>query len=246
MRLASFRTVRGRLLALLIGIALPIACLTAITATTTYQTVTSGIETAQKRTGDDYVIRARLWYRGLLRSLLASGSTLARNGDTGPEECSSAAARVLEQVKGYRALYVISEQKTCTASTDPAIPAAELVQAMAALRAKPAVEVWSGALLTQARYDFVELGGRRHLAVYARDEDATKPFNEGLLLVDPDLLQQVFNFGESEPGLQAALVSTASGVVGRARGCRWRHGLAAGAGRSAAGDRPLESQEPQR
>ena len=89
MRLASFRTVRGRLLALLIGIALPIACLTAMTAMTTYQTVTSGIETAQKRTGDDYAIRTRVWYRGVLRSLLASGSTLAREGDAGRRICSS-------------------------------------------------------------------------------------------------------------------------------------------------------------
>lgn len=213
MRLTWFRTVRGRLLALLIGIALPIACLTAITATTTYQTVTSGIETAQKRTGDDYVIRARVWYRGVLRSLVASGSTLTRAGDVGTQNCSSAGARVLEQVRGYRALYVISDDKICVASAEPAIQAAELANAMAELRARPTVEVWSGAMLARARYDFILLGGRRHLALYARDEEPLRPFREGLLLVDPDLLQQVFNFGEGEAGLQAALVSGQSGVV---------------------------------
>lgn len=244
MRLASFRTVRGRLLALLIGIALPIACLTAITATTTYQTVTSGIETAQKRTGDDYVIRARVWYRGVLRSLLASGSTLARQSDAGPEECSSAGARVLEQIRGYSALYVVSGSRTCAASSNPAVQAPELAQAMAALRAKPAVDVWEGAMLTQARYDYVALGGSRYLAVYARDDDAAKPFREGLLLVDPNLLQQVFNFGEAETGLQAALVSAQSGVVvargAAGSGTEWlpsQEGLPEQAGRWAAASR---------
>lgn len=213
MRLASFRTVRGRLLALLIGIALPIACLTAITATTTYQTVTSGIETAHKRTGDDYVIRARVWYRGVLRSLLASGATLSRQAEEGSEACSAAAGRLLEQIPGYRALYILGEARICAASSDPAVQAPQLEQAMVSLRARPAGEVWAGAMLTQARYDYVAVGGRRYLAVYARDDDPAKPFQEGLLLVDPDLLQQVFNFGEAESGLQAALVSRQSGVI---------------------------------
>lgn len=213
MRLASFRTVRGRLLALLIGIALPIACLTAITATTTYQTVTSGIETAHKRTGDDYVIRARVWYRGILRSLLASGATLSRQAEEGSEACSAAAGRLLEQIPGYRALYILGEARICAASSDPTVQAPQLEQAMIALRARPAGEVWAGAMLTQARYDYVAMGGRRYLAVYARDDDPAKPFQEGLLLVDPDLLQQVFNFGEAESGLQSALVSRQSGVI---------------------------------
>ena len=213
MRLASFRTVRGRLLALLIGIALPIACLTAITATTTYQTVTSGIETAHKRTGDDYVIRARVWYRGILRSLLASGATLSRQAEEGSEACSAAAGRLLEQIPGYRALYILGEARICAASSDPTVQAPQLEQAMISLRARPAGEVWAGAMLTQARYDYVAMGGRRYLAVYARDDDPAKPFQEGLLLVDPDLLQQVFNFGEAESGLQSALVSRQSGVI---------------------------------
>lgn len=213
MRLASFRTVRGRLLALLIGIALPIACLTAITATTTYQTVTSGIETAHKRTGDDYVIRARVWYRGILRSLLASGATLSRQAEEGSEACSAAAGRLLEQIPGYRALYILGEARICAASSDPTVQAPQLEQAMISLRARPAGEVWAGAMLTQARYDYVAMGGRRYLAVYARDDDPAKPFQEGLLLVDPDLLQQVFNLGEAESGLQSALVSRQSGVI---------------------------------
>ncbi|KQU54918.1 hypothetical protein ASG72_04750 [Bosea sp. Leaf344] len=213
MRLASFRTVRGRLLALLIGIALPIACLTAITATTTYQTVTSGIETAHKRTGDDYVIRARVWYRGILRSLLASGATLSRQAEEGSEACSAAAGRLLEQIPGYRALYILGEARICAASSDPTVQAPQLEQAMISLRARPAGEVWAGAMLTQARYDYVAMGGRRYLAVYARDDDLAKPFQEGLLLVDPDLLQQVFNLGEAESGLQSALVSRQSGVI---------------------------------
>ena len=51
MRLTRFRTVRGRLLALLVAIALPIACLTAIAAFTTYRTVVAAIEISQARSG---------------------------------------------------------------------------------------------------------------------------------------------------------------------------------------------------
>ncbi|MFN3674058.1 MAG: sensor histidine kinase [Bosea sp. (in: a-proteobacteria)] len=213
MRLASFRTVRGRLLALLIGIALPIACLTALTAVTTYQTVTSGIETAQKRTGEDFAIRTSVWYRGVMRSLLASGATLAREG-ADAESCSAGAARVLDQVRGYRALYIVGGgSQICTASSDSTVQPAALAQAMAELRNRPSVALWEGARLSHARYDSVAIGGRRHLAVYARDDDPSKPFREGILLIEPELLHQIFNFGDVESGLQAALVNGEAGVI---------------------------------
>ena len=57
MRLARFKTVRGRLLALLVAIALPIACLSAIAAITTYRTVIASIQSFQIRTADDFIAK---------------------------------------------------------------------------------------------------------------------------------------------------------------------------------------------
>ena len=76
MALSLFRTVRGRLLALMVAIVLPIACLTAAAAVATYRTVYEAIETAQTRSADDFAVRARVWYRGALRSLVTSAAAI--------------------------------------------------------------------------------------------------------------------------------------------------------------------------
>jgi hypothetical protein len=80
MRLARFRTVRGRLLALLIAIALPIGCVTALAAATAYRTITGAIEASQIQAADDFAVRTRIWYRGALRALLSFGATVADAG----------------------------------------------------------------------------------------------------------------------------------------------------------------------
>lgn len=213
MRLARFRTVRGRLLALLVAIALPIACLTAITAVTTYRSVTSAIETSQMRTADDYAVRTRVWYRGALRSLLAGGTTLAQSG-LSLGNCSEVSASMLAQVPGYRAVHVVSnEGRTCAASLDPSVSAADLAKAAADLRARPAVQIRAGTELARARYDQIVLSGKPYLAVYASSQAAERPLQEGLLLIDPELLDQVFDLGESDNGLVVAVVSRAGGIV---------------------------------
>ena len=213
MRLARFRTVRGRLLALLVGITLPIACLTALTAFTTYQTVTGAIDAAQMRTADDYAVRTQVWYHGALRSLLASGSVFTRSVST-DADCGAVGAAMLAQVRGYRAFFVVSRQgETCTSSLEPDIQAAGMAAAIAALGSKPSAETWTGDVQAQARYDHLVIAGRPYLAVYARSAARDSPIREGLLLVDPASLNQVFELGESDAGLTVALVSRAAGVV---------------------------------
>jgi hypothetical protein len=213
MRLARFKTVRGRLLALLVGIALPIACLTALTAVTTYQTVTGAIDTAQMRTVDDYAVRTQLWYHGALKSLLASGAVLAQSGRDNAD-CSAIGAAMLEQVRGYRAFHVVTRQgSTCNSSLEGGIQAADLTAAAASLAGKPSGEIWTGDALAQARYDHVLIAGRPYLAIYARGIEGGRSIREGLLLTDTASLNQVFELGQSDPGLTVALVSRSAGVI---------------------------------
>lgn len=213
MRLARFKTVRGRLLALLVAIVLPIAFLTAIAAITTYRTVIASIQTFQVRTADDFAVRTRVWYRGALRSLLTAGTTLssARIEDG---NCDRIGREMLEQVGGYSAVHlVLRNNRTCSSSLDSGIGSSQLAEAMARLRGLPSVQVWGGVELASARYDQITLAGKRYLAIYAQSTDSASPMREALLLVDPTLLHQVFDLGGSEDGLAVALVNRGNDII---------------------------------
>ena len=67
MRLRRFSTVRTRLLALLVTIAIPIACASAFAAYATYRAAIVAIEAVQSRAVDDFAVRTRVWYRGMSR-----------------------------------------------------------------------------------------------------------------------------------------------------------------------------------
>lgn len=212
MRLARFKTVRGRLLALLVAIALPIACLTALAALTTYRTVIAAIEVSQARAADDFAVRTRVWYRGALRSLLASGAVMTRSG--ADADCAVTGRALLDQVEGYRAFQLLTEDgRNCAASLDPGLTTEGMAALSARLRSLPPVKVWGGAELAQVRYDYVTLAERKYLAIYARNSDAGKVSQEALLLVDPKLLDQVFDLGEGGEGMNVALISSGGTVV---------------------------------
>lgn len=213
MRLARFKTVRGRLLALLVAIALPIACLTALAALTTYRTVIAAIEVSQARAADGFAVRTRVWYRGALRSLLATGTVIASTSIR-DADCAVSGRALLEQVQGYRAFHVLTGGgNACAVSLDPGLTAADLAAAAARLKSLPPVRLWGGAELAQARYDYVTLADRRYLAIYARNPDRGAPLQEALLLVDPQLLDQVFDLGEAGEGMKVALISGGGTVV---------------------------------
>lgn len=215
MRLARFRTVRGRLLALLMAMALPIACLTALAAFTTYRTVVSAIEVSQARAADDFAVRTRVWYRGALRSLLAWGAVGARTVGDGAADCSAFSRDTLEQIRGYRAFhFTMRDGQRCEISLDPEITAADMVAITERLRALPDTPIWGGEELARARYDYATLKGRSYLVIYARSSAEDAP-EDSLLLVDPLLLDQVFALGEGGEGMDVALISQEGGVVAR-------------------------------
>lgn len=212
MKLSRFRTVRSRLLALLVVIALPIAGLTALAAVTTYQTVTAAIEFAQARTADDFAVRTRVWHRGALRTLLASGSLIASTGLTG-SECQAPARDMLDRIPGYRAFRVVlTDGRACAASLDPNVTEAEMIDIAARLRALPRSVSQSVAGLPAARYDYVKVGGHDRLAIHVQTTSDAM-LQEGLLLVDPKLLDQVFELGGSGDGVNVALVSRGNAIV---------------------------------
>lgn len=212
MRLAQFRTVRGRLLALLVAIVLPIAALTAIAAVTTYRTVIASIQSFQTRAADDFAVRTRVWYRGALRSLLTAGATLAAV-KVGGSDCNQIEREMLDRVTGYRAVHIrMRDGRVCSASLEPGIGASELDGAADTLKERPPIQVWSGVELARARYDQIRLAGRRYLAVYALN-NAGGAMQDGLLLIDPELLNQVFEISDGDAGLTVALAERAGDII---------------------------------
>jgi len=212
MHLARFPTVRGRLLALLVAIALPIACVTALAALTTYHRVIAAIEIAQSRTADDFAVRTRVWHRGALRTVIATGSVIAGSGTQGAA-CEVQARDMLARIPGYRAVrFVLGEGRICFASEDPGVTEADMASIAGRLAKLPRSVSQSLRGLPAARFDRVVLGGRDHLV------SQVGPMNDGLLqdgllLADPDLLDQVFELGGSADGVNVALVSRGEAVV---------------------------------
>lgn len=208
MALSLFRTVRGRLLALMVAIVLPIACLTAAAAVATYRTVFEAIETSQMRTADDFAVRARVWYRGALRSLVASAATI-RAISPPAETCERIAEKAIAAVSGYEALLLrVSNRPDCIGGLDGSIPRRELTAVADQLAKRAPIKLWGGTEFTKARYDQVTIAGRSYLAVYSE-------FDEGdaLLLTKPDPLDDTFDLGSSDKGMMAALLRRGGNVV---------------------------------
>ncbi|WP_420101868.1 histidine kinase dimerization/phosphoacceptor domain -containing protein [Bosea sp. (in: a-proteobacteria)] len=214
MRLARFSTVRGRLLALLIAIALPIACVTALAAATAYRSITDAIAASQVQAADDFAVRTRIWYRGALRSLLSFGAGMPA-AQIQPELCRRAALAMLAEVRGYEAVLLrTADGRSCAASRDGSIPTESLQQTADRLRQAPPVANWGGVELAQAHYGDVSVGGRRLLAVHAMNADPEPgELRDGLLLVDPQILDSVFDLGHAGAGMSVALLSRGGGVV---------------------------------
>ena len=212
MRLARFSTVRGRLLALLVAIALPIACLTALAALTTYQTVSAAIEVAQARTADDFAVRTRVWQRGALRTLLAAGSVIA-NASLSGSDCQASIRDVLSLTPGYRAIrFALADGRICFASNDASITDVEMAGIAERMGRLPRSVSRSSIGLPEGRFDQILIGQRDHLASQVRlTGDA--PLRDGLLLADPDLLDQVFDLGDAGEGVDVAMVSQGKAIV---------------------------------
>lgn len=196
------------MLALLVAIAFPIACLTAIAAFTTYRTVNSAIALSQARAADDFAVRTRVWYRGALRSLLAAGAAV-RDGEGLASDCAPMARDVLERIRGFEALRVTAPGASCAASRVEGITEADLARAAAEIEKAPPVAAWGGSEAADVRYGQALIAGRPYLVVSARDARGAG----GFIAIDPALLDQVYDLGTAGEGMNVALVSRAGNIV---------------------------------
>lgn len=212
MRLTRFSTVRGRLLALLVAIAFPIACLTALASLTTYNTVIAAIELAQARTADDFAVRTRVWHRGAVRVLLTSGQLIATATADG-QLCQDFAGTMLDRIPGYLAArFVLADGRVCFAAQGQNISEPEMAEISRRLAGLPRSQARSAILLPAARFDQVKVDGVDRLATHLLlANDPT--LREALLLADADLLDQVFELGGASDGVNVALVSGREAVV---------------------------------
>jgi two-component sensor histidine kinase len=208
MALSLFRTVRGRLLALMVAIVLPIACLTAAAAVATYRTVFEAIQISQARAADDFAVRARVWYRGALRSLVTSAAAI-RAISPASDSCDLIAEKTIAAASGYEALLLrVSGRPDCFGRLGGGIPRSELTAVAGQLATRPPIRLWGGTEFTKARYDQVTIAGRSYLAIYSE-------FDEGdaLLLSKPDPLDDVFDLGSNDTAMMAALIRRGGEVV---------------------------------
>ena len=208
MRLTRFSTVRGRLLALLVAIALPLACLTAIAAFTTYRTVNAAIALSQARAADDFAVRTRLWYRGALRTLLASAAAI-REGEGLSADCAATARTVLDSIRGFEAVLLTVPGGTCAASKLAGVSPADLARTAGELQTMPPIAAWGGAESANVRYGQAVIGGTSYLVVSARAANGAG----GLFAIDPALLDQVYDLGSAGEGMHVALVSRSGNIV---------------------------------
>lgn len=214
MPLARFSTVRARLLALLVAIAVPVGCASAFAAYATYRTAIATIDAAQARAVDDFAVRTRVWYRGALRALLAFG-TVANDPRLDAAACESLGREAMARTAGFRAFLLRSaDGRLCTGSLDADLSQQALNDVTRQLAALPSVANWNGADLGRLRYDQVAVAGRRYLAILAADVQAAGgQLREALLLTTPDLLENVFDLGDDGQDMNVALIGRGGGVL---------------------------------
>ena len=80
-------------------IVIPIAILSVILALTTYRSVIHGIETAQIVTTSNFAARTRVWFRGMLRSLVATVAAVEAI-DAGGGQCATITRNALSELRG--------------------------------------------------------------------------------------------------------------------------------------------------
>ncbi|MEN5084171.1 sensor histidine kinase [Bosea sp. TWI1241] len=191
----------------MIAIALPIAALTAAAAFSTYRTLLDAISVSQMRTAEDFAVRSRVWYRGALRSLLLAAGVYEQASPADRAAGCPSLGPILRGVSGYSAVYLhIEGQPACFATIDEVATRAEVEGLTKTLLPMPVISPWAGKDIAESRYGEVEIRGRSHLAVLSK-RDVGGRRETGILLVDPQILANVFDLGGADPTLAVALVS---------------------------------------
>lgn len=206
MRVASRRkTVKGRLLALLALIMLPIIALSVISAITTYRTVSQSIVDSRLQTASDFAVRARVWFRGMSRTLVATVAGVDAAG-TSAASCRDVAEKALDRNTGVRGfLFRRSDGLSCAATRgDVAERDLDLVRAEQAQLAP--IRLWVGQDLAEMRYDSAVIRGTANVVVYGRNTDDSGRTWEALFLIDTKLIDQAFDLGVNDVARRIALV----------------------------------------
>ncbi len=215
MLFTRFESVRGRLLAVIVLILVPIALISIVLAATTYRSVSQNIEASQLEVGSNYAVRVRVWFRGILRTLVATSAALHVDpADLDAITCSSRAENVRIGTVGIQAIIVRSANgATCSASGHPHLTDDVMSSLLTAQSTKAPIRLWGGAEVGPARYDYVTVGPYKHLLVYVRSGGGRMGDRESLVVVDPSLLDVTFDVGNFETGGIVALVNRGGDVV---------------------------------
>ncbi len=212
-RLRWLRSVRGRLLALMAIVIVPLAVLSVTLAAVTFQSVIVAIEASQLQMTSDYAVRTRIWFRGMLRSLVTT-SILIEADPSRSARCSAALGQVLSRMDGWNALRIkFSNGDQCFAATDAALSADIADRIVADQKKLPLLEPWAGQKLADFRYDSVKVGDRTELLVFAHHKNADGSAWEAMLMVSPTLLHQAFGIGANETKSATALVRQPNDIL---------------------------------
>jgi two-component system, sensor histidine kinase PdtaS len=211
--LFSLRSVKARLFVLLLLIAIPVFGLPLILATITYRTDLRNIEVGQIKAVDDYAIRTRIWLRGILSSV----EVMLRNvpsSQNSPDACRTYIANVLQGSPIYKALYVSGKNRgTCHSSEDGFINDVDLQKLISEIRAKPETERWITSLVSRFRYDTVKLRDIVYVVLYIKNFAEAGDGSEGLLIVSPNQLDQIFDLGTVDQPTVIGLVANETDIL---------------------------------
>ena len=208
-----FRSVRGRLLALMTLIVIPIAILSVVLASTTYRSVVRSLQEAQVQTTSNFAARTRIWFRGMLRGAMAGVAAVEAVGGS-EAQCRTVAAHLVAGMQGYQALRLkFSSGVDCFYSALPALTREKLDEIAQRQGARAPLQPLTGVSLADTHYGATRIDGQLSLVVFARDSDKADHRWEATLLIDPVLLDQAFDIGTIAVKSAVALIGEDGEVV---------------------------------
>ena len=195
MPLSSHVGIKARLLGLMALIILPIALASVLVASRNFHSALERIEAERANTATDFSVRTRIWYRGAMRSLLATYAAIETEARD-PATCGRIAAASLRLNIGYSALHIrLPDGTMCTSSLSPILSPEVLNTISIEQSLKPAVKSWVGPMLAPTRYDVFRAQGNNFLVIQLEPGSAGGLAGVATLVVEPSLLDAVFDIG---------------------------------------------------
>jgi two-component system, sensor histidine kinase PdtaS len=211
--LSFFRSVRGRLLAIMAFIIIPLGALSVVLAWANYQTVVRSIELSQIQTVSNFAVRSRIWFRGSLRVLLTTVLSTHATRD-GAIPCGDILRKTLGGLPGFQAIHIMYPGSSdCHASINPDVTAVELTDLAVSQQKLPYVQQWVGPSFGLVRYDAVRIKGTLLLLIFAKNADPAGQPWEAILLTETALLDQAFEAGMVEGTTAVALMTRGNKIV---------------------------------